>query len=91
MLTFNSCTKCVGSPGVIHDRMAICHPVPTAWMYGLPQKMNGALIRKPRWSLVYLVYFVNMLSMCVCTTMYCQTSGRLVQELNVCTVGTDMS
>ena len=31
------------------------------------------------------LYF-DMLSMDVCTTKHLQTSGRLVQELNVCTV-----
>ena len=30
--------------------------------------------------------FLNLKSMVVCTTRHCQTSGRLVQELNVCTV-----
>ena len=30
--------------------------------------------------------FFDMLSMGVCTTRHWQTSGRLVQELNVCTV-----
>ena len=30
--------------------------------------------------------FFDMLSMGVCTTKHCQTSGRLVQKLNVCTV-----
>ena len=31
-------------------------------------------------------YLFDMLSMGFCTTRYWQTSGRLVQELNVCTV-----
>ena len=31
--------------------------------------------------------FLNMFCMGVCTTRHGQTSGRLVQELNVCTVG----
>ena len=30
--------------------------------------------------------FFNMLSVGFCTTRHWQTSGRLVQELNVCTV-----
>ena len=38
-------------------------------------------------SLMCLAYFLDMLSMNVCTTRLFQTSGRLVQELNVCTVG----
>ena len=32
--------------------------------------------------------FVDELAMTVCTTRHWRTSGRLVQELNVCTVGT---
>ena len=31
--TFNSCPKCVGSPG-INDCMPDCLPVSLAWMYG---------------------------------------------------------
>ena len=27
VLTFNSCTKCVGSPDIIHDRTPDCYPV----------------------------------------------------------------
>ena len=38
------------------------------------------------WVLGVLGVFFDMLSMGVCTTRHCQTSGRLVQELNVCTV-----
>ena len=32
--TFNSCTKCLGCPGIIHDRTLGCHPVSWALMYG---------------------------------------------------------
>ena len=53
-----------------------------AWMIS---QMDVALIRKLSGSLMSLAYF-DMLYMCVCTTRHCQTSGRLVQELNVCTV-----
>ena len=35
---------------------------------------------------MYLAYFIGMLSTGVCTPRHQQTSGRLVQELNVCTV-----
>ena len=31
--TFNSCTKCVGSPGMINDRTSDCHPGSLAWMH----------------------------------------------------------
>ena len=30
--TYDSCTKCVGSPGIIHDHTPVCHPVFWAWM-----------------------------------------------------------
>ena len=32
--TFNSCTKCVGSPRIIHDCTSDCHPVFWAWLHG---------------------------------------------------------
>ena len=47
---------------------------------------NVALIRKLRGTLMCMAYFIDMLSVGVCTTRHCQTSIRLVQELNVCTV-----
>ena len=31
---FNSCTKCMDSLGMIHDRMLDCHPISRAWMHG---------------------------------------------------------
>ena len=33
-----------------------------------------------------VAYFVKMLSVCICTTRHYQTSGRLVEELNIGTV-----
>ena len=36
LLTFNSCTKSVGSPCIIHDRTPKCHPFFWAWMHGWP-------------------------------------------------------
>ena len=35
---------------------------------------------------VQMAYFCDILSMGVCTTRHWKTSGRLVQELNACTV-----
>ena len=49
-------------------------------------QLNVTLIRKLRGSLMCLSYFIGMLSMGVCTTRQWQTSDRLVQELNGCTV-----
>ena len=40
---------------------------------------------------MYLAYFIGMLSTGVCTPRHQQTSGRLVKELNVCTVASIMS
>ena len=74
VLTFNSCTKCVGMPGIKHDRTPGCHPVSR-----MTSHLIAALIRK-------FAYFFDMFSMGVCTTRYCKTYGRLLQELDVCTV-----
>ena len=89
MPTFNSCTKCVGRPGIINDRMPDCHPVSWAWMR--PQVLGltterSFLICKLRGSLMCLSYCFDTLSIGVCTTRHWQTSGRLVQEFDVCTV-----
>ena len=81
--TFNSCTKCVGSSGKIHDRMPDCL---TGMGARTTSQLNVALIRKLRGPLMCLTYYFDMLSMGVCTTRHWQTTGRLVQELNVCTV-----
>ena len=53
---FNFCTKCMGIPDIIHDRTPDCHPVMGmgAWMN---LKLNVALIRKMRGSLMCLAYF----------------------------------
>ena len=49
-------------------------------------QLNVVLIRKLLGSLLCLAYSFDMLSMRDSTTSHWQTSGRLVQELNVCTV-----
>ena len=54
-----------------------------AW---ITSKLNEALACKSRESLMSLADIFDMPSMVVCTTRHWQTSGRLVQELNVCTV-----
>ena len=43
-------------------------------------------IRKLRGPSLSWTHVIDMLPMGVYTTRHCQTSGRLVQELNVCTV-----
>ena len=82
MSAFNSCTKCVGSPGIIHNRI----PGHGCDHRSLTSQLNIALIRILFGSLTCLAYFFDMLSMGVCATRHWQMSGRLVQELNVCTV-----
>ena len=78
--TYNSCSKCAGSPAIIHDRTPDCCPVFWAWM---TSQLNEALIRKLRGSLMCLAYFLDMLSVGVCTTRHLQTPGQMVKELNV--------
>ena len=88
--TFNSCTKCLGSPGTTQNRTPDCQPTPgiDAWM---TSQLNVALNCKLSWSLMSLDYLFEKLSMGVCTTRHWQMSSRLVQELNVCTVDSPCS
>ena len=51
----------------------------------MTSQLNVALIRKLPGPSIYLAYFFDMLSAGVGTTRYLQTSGRLVQEFNICT------
>ena len=77
--TFNSCTK-RGQHGhntQPNGRMLFRFLDMDTWM---TSQMNVALIRK------ILGSFFDMLSMGACRTRHWQASGRLVQELNVCTV-----
>ena len=47
-----------------------------------------SFVSKATYGIYMLVlFFINILSKGVCTIMHWQTSGRLVQELNICTVG----
>ena len=52
----------------------------------ITSQLNGDLIRKLAWVIDMLGLFYDMLFMVVCTTSHSQMPGRLVQELNVCTV-----
>ena len=53
----------------------------------MTSQLNVALIHKLRVSFMCLPHLFNVLSFGVCTTRHCQTSGRMVQQLTVCTVG----
>ena len=83
--TFNSRTKCVGSPSIIHDRTSDCNPVFWSWMYEWPQNWTQLWFESYvcHWC-AWLVLYI--LSMGIWTTRHWQTSSRLVHELNVCTV-----
>ena len=52
----------------------------------MTSQLNVALIHKLLGSVICLAYFLNMLFMGAFATRHCQTFGRLVQELCVCTV-----
>ena len=83
--TFGSCTKCLGGPGIIYNRTPDCHPVSWSWIYDEVKTENNFDSQATR-VLDVLDLFVDLLSMGVCTTWNWQTSSRLVQKLNVCTV-----
>ena len=54
--TFNSCTKCVGSPGRIHDRTPDCPPIFLGMDVYMTSQSILALIRKLRVSPICLAY-----------------------------------
>ena len=84
---FNSCTKCVCRPGIIHDCTPDCDLVSWAWNFCMYDLTTLRRFHLQATSVIGGAgLFFEMLSMCVCTTRRQQTSGRLVQELNVCTV-----
>ena len=79
MTIFNSCTKCVGSLGIINDLTPDCHPI---FGHGC---MDDVTTERSFDSLAtcvidVLCLFFDMFSVGVCTTRHWQTSGRLVQE-----------
>ena len=85
MLAYNSRTKCSVSPGIIHDHTPNCHSV--CWVWMRPQ-VPGLTIERSLDSqvtcVIDILFFLTMLSMGIFTSTHWQTSGRLVQELNVC-------
>ena len=88
MPAFNSCTKCVGGPCIIHDRTPDCHLVFLAWIQAhVPNlKTESSFDSQATWVIDVLSLSFDMLSMCVCTARQWQTSGRRVQELNAHTL-----
>ena len=83
--TFNSCTKYAGSQGIVHDRIPDCHHFPG---YGCMDDLTTERSFDSQASCVINVFglFFDILPMGARKTRLLQTSGRLVQELNVCTV-----
>ena len=87
--TFNSCAKCPDIPGIIHNRTPDHHSVSGACMRpDIPDLATKRSFDSQATMIIDLLGLYFGLSMGVCATRYWQTSGRLVQELNVCTVGT---
>ena len=66
-----------------HVRLPPCFLGMNPWV---TSQLNAVSNRKLPGSLVCLAYSINVLSIDVCITRYWQTPGRLVQELNDCTV-----
>ena len=55
--TFHFYTKCVCTPGIIHDRTPDCHPASWAWMHEWPHNWTLiAFIRKLRCSYMCMAY-----------------------------------
>ena len=82
--TFNSCTKCVGSLDIKHDRTPDCHTVSS---HGCMDDLTSERSFNSQATGVIDVLGLSF-DMGVCATRHWQTPGRLVQELNVCTVHT---
>ena len=59
--SFNSYIKCLGIPGIIHDRTPDHHQCMTS-------QLNVALLHKLRGSLMFVAHYFDILSMGVCIT-----------------------
>ena len=80
--TFDSCTKCMGSPGIINDHTSDYHPVSWARM---TLQLNEALVRKLRGSLMCLACF-DMLSISVFYNQSLAVVRSTVAGIRFCTV-----
>ena len=72
-----------GQPGhntIAHARLTSSFQGMDAWMFSEPSDLQAT------WVIGVLGLFFDMLSLGASTTRHWQTSGRLVQELDVCTV-----
>ena len=85
MPIFNSCTTNAGSPGTPpYARLTSSFLGIDAWMNS---QLKLALINKATWIIYVLGLLFDMLPVGVCTTRHWQTPGRLLQELDIFTVG----
>ena len=87
--TYKSCTECVCSPGIIHDRTSDCHPVSWACIYCMDDiTTERSLYSRCVGSLMCLAYFLTCYS-CVCVCVQPGTDRILVDwcriYINVCT------
>ena len=57
--TLNSCTKCVGSPGIIHDRTTDCQPSFMGMDARMTSQLNVTLILKLRGPFICLAYYLT--------------------------------
>ena len=75
-----------GHPGHItqpYDRLPVTYMGMDAWMTSQP---GNTFYLQATWFIDVPGLFSDMLPIGVCTTVHWHTYGRLVQELNVCTV-----
>ena len=72
----------MGSPGIIHNRTPIAIQL-SGHRCMDELTTERALICKLRGSLVCLACSFFTIDIGICTTRHCQTSDRLMQELNV--------
>ena len=85
--TFNSCTKC---EGILAEYTTAC-PIANQFSgsgHGCMHDLTTehSFDSQVTWVIHVLGLLFDILSMDVCTTRHYRTSGRLVQELDVCTV-----
>ena len=81
--TFDSCTKHLGIPVIIHDQISTQF---TGHGYMDDLTTDCSFDLQATCVILVLGLFFHMLFIGVCTTRLWQTCRRLVQELNICTV-----
>ena len=84
VMMLNSCTRCMGSPGIIHDCMPNLPPSYVGMDAWMTSQLNVALIHKLHGSLMCLALFLTYLSNGVCKDCHCKyiLEGLLMLGLN---------